>query len=603
MFKLILSKTLPVVVAAAFAFLLAAPFFLSRDGYTHGGKSIKNIPLTHDLVQHVGVMEDFDEVLRHGVLYPRWLPNLNHGYGLPWMNYYPPGFYYLTSLVHTVVEDWIDTLFVVSVLGFAASGLAFYGLSRLFYSRTASALAGTLYMALPFHVIELYWRGAMPQFFGYVLLPLVVYFAFKVGAYGRAGNYAGLAFCYGLYLMTHTPTGLLLSYTLALYGVLWALQQRHWRPARRIALGMNLGILFAAIYLLPGAIERQDMQEHFSAIFPYHNSYVALDASDYFGSAVKLCLAIQLLVTLVAAVILRRRPATTQTPAEPSTDVSPQTVSSETVSLTTSAKNGSAIASRVTAASGAQTLLWVVLGAVTTLMCTSLSKPVAKLLPQIQVATFAWRWLTIASLFAALAVAAAIDHLRQGSRFAPLRRWLYAAALVVVCGVAGWYTVSGVIGGAMAHPSQMQPFSYLDAGFTPRGSKDPRDLPGTERVVLQPEGGTHEIIRWEPTRREILVTTQEPRTVRLKTYNFPGWTARLDGVEAPILGFDDGVQHVTVPAGTHQLEVTFHNTPPRTFGAALTLLSLALILALALFSAWQRRKANQQHRREGSPGV
>jgi hypothetical protein len=128
-------------------------------------------------------------------------------------------------------------------------------------------------------------------------------------------------------------------------------------------------------------------------------------------------------------------------------------------------------------------------------------------------------------------------------------------------------------------------------------------LPGTESVVLQPEGGTHKIIRWEPTRREILVTTQEPRTVRLKTYNFPGWTARLDGVEAPILGFDDGVQHVVVPAGTHQLEVSFQNTPPRTFGAALTLLSFAIILALALFSCWQRRQTPPAQRREESPGV
>ena len=190
-----LLTALIVAAAIGIGFALSAPFFLTRSGRGFDGRMIRQIPATHDLIQHIAVMDDFDKVLRHGTLYPRWLPDVNGGYGLPWMNDYPPGFYYLTSLLHTIDSDWINILFIASVLGFAASGLAFYLVARLFYSRLASALAGVLYMALPIHVTEVYWRGAMPQFMGYIFLPLVLYFGYTAGAFGKAGHYAGLALC------------------------------------------------------------------------------------------------------------------------------------------------------------------------------------------------------------------------------------------------------------------------------------------------------------------------------------------------------------------------------------------------------------------------
>src|SRR5262249_50662509 len=115
--------------------VLAAPFFLRRSP---DGKGLWMIG-THDMVQHLAVMKAFDKTLRAGTLYPRWLPDINNGYGTPWMNYYPPGFYYAASLVNRVMNDWIKTLFVISALGFAASGLAFYWLARTFYERAASS--------------------------------------------------------------------------------------------------------------------------------------------------------------------------------------------------------------------------------------------------------------------------------------------------------------------------------------------------------------------------------------------------------------------------------------------------------------------------------
>src|SRR5262245_5348455 len=356
---------LVVLVMLAAGIVLAAPFFLRTSP---DGKGLWMIS-THDMVQHLAVMKDFDKTLRAGTLYPRWLPDINNGYGTPWMNYYPPGFYYVASLVNGLMNDWIKTLFVVSALGFAASGLAFYCLARTFYERAASAVAALFYMVLPYHVINLYWQGAMPQLLGFIFIPLTLLFAYRAGAYGRALDYSGLGLSYGIYLMTHAPVSFLMSYTLAFYGLVWAARARDWRIAVRIAAAMIIGLAIGAIYWLPAAIETKDMQGHFSALFPYHNSYITLLPIQGFGNLINVSFELQAIALIVGCVILRgfsrfRNESTEQ--GQPASASIP---------------------------SPSHTGLWIAMGFLTLFMCTSFSIYISKLLPKLQIATFAWRWL------------------------------------------------------------------------------------------------------------------------------------------------------------------------------------------------------------------
>jgi len=64
---------------------------------------------------------------------------------------------------------------------------------------------------------------------------------------------------------------------------------------------------------------------------------------------------------------------------------------------------------------------------------------------------------------------------------------------------------------------------------------------------------------------------------------YPGWHARVDGVEAPLLRADDGFKAVVLPAGTHH--VSFHYRPVLAwFGIAATVIALtAAAVLLALF--------------------
>ena len=358
------------------------PFYFSRYDQSPGGPRVRRLISTHDLWMHLHTMEQFDKVLRSGVIYPRWVPDINNGYGILTLIYYPPGFFYLTSAVNAVFNDWLNTLFIITALGLTASGLSLYILARTFYSRFASTAAAVLYMILPMHMLDLYWRGGLPQFLGYVFPPLVMYFAYRLGREGKLRHYAGLAIFYGLHLLIHLPVSLMFTYALAFFVVVWAIKERDWRIAGRLAAAMLLGLLLSAIYWLPAALETKYAYEFASDLFPYHQSYITLapvgDANPYYDlwRLLNDLFAFNALALIVMILVFRKvRRTSVQNAAEATDQWSPLG-------------------------------MWVTMGIATAFMSTSFSIYISRLLPKIQVTVPAWRWLAIAGMFTSLIVAA-----------------------------------------------------------------------------------------------------------------------------------------------------------------------------------------------------
>ncbi|MEW6125712.1 MAG: 6-pyruvoyl-tetrahydropterin synthase-related protein [Acidobacteriota bacterium] len=579
-FKRIPFNWLLVMVLLVVGTVIVAPFYFSRTAPGGNNQPVRVVPNTHDMAQHLAIMEQFDKVLRSGTLYPRWLPDVNNGYGLAWTNFYSPAFYYSTSVVNAALNNWLDSILVISVLSFLASGFAFYILARQFYGQVASATAALFYLILPYHTIDLYWRGALPELQGFILVPLITYFAYKAGSRGKLQDYAGLGLCQGIYYMTHFPVAYLMTYTIAFYGLIWAISKRDWRITFRIALGMFLALILSAIYWLPAVVESRYVQEHFTTIFPYHNSYITLlPAADRFGELINQCFAVQALALLIAIAILRF--------------VAPrasQSISQATREFETSGQF--------------QTRLWVIVGVATTFMVTSLSIYLSKLIPKIEAVSFAMRWMVITSFFTALVVCAAIDRLCKHRDFAIVTLWAGRIAVVLVIGLNLWITTRHIIREAVLHQPLQPPLIHYEPAFIPKGATNPRELPDTPDVLIESGSATYEILSWQPNRRELVVNAQAPVKVRLKTYNSYGWTARLDGQGVPISSDLNGIQLIEVPPGVHQLEVAFTTTPPRLIGAILFGLGLLTIIGLTVLSRRQPGQ-NQINAGEGiaSPGV
>ena len=543
-----LFKVAVIAGAVAIAALAVLPFFVGIAPTASGRRPTLRLLSTHDLNEHLVVMEQFDQSIRSGALYPRWIADINDGYGNAWTNFYPPASYYLTSVLHAAAGDWVLTVGVLCVIAMAGSGLAFYILSRLFYGKAASVIAASLYVLLPYHVLDLYMRGALAELLGFVFLPLLIYFAFRLGNGGRLIHYGALGLTYGLYVMTHLPVAYLMSYVLLVYAAIWALRKRNRSILLRIGGGMALGLILCAIYLLPASLEAKYVYESTSGMFQYNSGYVpALPPHDIFGDTLNHSFMLQAIALAIAYIALQ----------------GPWPVQGANESPSRSAARD-----------------WVVLGVLATLMVTPLSFYLSKLVPRTDLVAFPWRWLAIAGLFTSLMIAAAIDRL-SGDGFARIRRLVFCVGILLVVGLNVWFTAYRVIVGTIANTSAAFAPRLVEANYTPKGATPPQDLQDTPKVVVEPAGGAVEILRWDPQVREVHVNASEMSRVRLKTYNFPGWVAQVDGKPSPVLSDTDGIQIVEVPAGRHKIEASFVNTPPRTAGAFLSALGLLVVIGLA----------------------
>ena len=560
-------RTLIVLVALAVGALSIAPYFFSHYTETSSGREYKLIH-THDLTNHYFVMGQFESAARSGAFYPRWLADGNKGYGIATMNYYPPGFFYLTTFVNAFFNDWHSTLLFLMILAFAGSGITLYFLARTFYGRVPSAIAALVYILLPYHQVDLYWRGALPELMGFVFIPLTLYFAYKAGTAGRWRDYAGLGFFYGIHLLTHLPVAVMFSYALAFYALVWAARERDLKIAIRIAAGMALGLLVSAIYWFPAALEAKYAYEYASVVFPYHGSYVStLPANNDFDRIIQNSLKFSVLFLLIAIVVVRLASQRVKQTVE----MSEQDATNETRALS-------------------QVRIWIIMCGATLFMTTAYSYDISKLLPKIEVTVPPFRWMAISAVFTSLLVAACVDYLRKVEGLARWRLWVYRGTAGAVIALSLWLTFSKVIYGALENPTFVPSGNYMEQGLIPKDATLPEKLPDTPAVVIEPQNSFSEIVRWEPQSREVRVKVDQQSRVRLKTYNFPGWTARVDGQKVPVLSDKDGIQIIDVAPGSHTIKVTFENTLPRIIGALFTAIGFLAVFGLAIADNLKRNR-------------
>jgi hypothetical protein len=581
------------------ATLATAPFYLARKGAASPPYNpIVPVPETHDMAQHLAVMYQFHEALMAGNIYPRWQPDFNGGYGLPWLNYYQPAVFYFIEAIYLVARDWVITLLVFSILILASSGLAFYLVARLFYSCSASLIAAFFYMLAPYHTLDLYWRGALPEYTGFAFIPVIVYFAFKTGEYGNARMLAGLSLFGGLYLMSHVPVAYLLILTLGFYGMTWAFIKKDIRVVLRIIFGLALAILLSSIYLIPAVLEFGLVTEPFSSLFQYHKSYITLmPGADAFGRSINISFVFLVLALVVAFIVLHsgRKSEILNTVAHSQTDVAAR--KTQKSKRRRSTRSGQADPEAGFSGQGRedisksilQTRLFEIMAVATIFMATPYSIYISRLIPRINSVCFAWRWLVIACFCIAFVLTAAIDFLIKRPEWKPIKVWGYRTAVGAIILANIWISVNPIMLGSFDRGNLNAPPDRMERGFVPKGGAAPPILPASPNFSFVSGTGKMESIIWEPLYRAVTLDLKDLSIVRVKTYNFPGWIARIDGKSVEITADSSGAQLISVPAGNHRLELIFTNTPVRNIGTILSLLAFIMICGPFVFSRTRRR--------------
>jgi hypothetical protein len=542
--------------------ILAATLAPSIGRYT--GDAISH---GDDIIFHSKCADGFAQALREGVVYPRWLSDVNRGYGAPVFVFYPPlGPYVLGSAV-VLLGDHYEAMRTTPVVLLFVSGIAFWLSVRRHLTPVGAAVGSVLYVILPYHILDMVWRFAWGEFLAFLWLPpLLLSLLELIERSSRRAWFVLVLSAAGL-LLTHLPTAVLLPLALGPVALVQLLRTRHWRSLWSISGAVVVAVMCAGVFIIPLVVRMPEVHLEWTrgTGLDYQRHFVFRDETAFGYSAdetkpvVTHAVWSQALLAAVALGLLVMSRNRSVSAGEPD-------------------PRNSVLDARVLGGLA----LWTVV------LQTPLSSVLWKYWPLLDSVQFPWRFGTYQVLATALLCGKALSGF---GRSALLTRF---AALSLA--VAPALVVSHMI--LPDDPS-------FDRDFI--GSRDyereevreyiPQRVGGwrwLRRQVDRPKvlvaQGHVDVLSWQTHRRRLSIQSDVAQPVFLTTFAFPGWEARLDGEPVPLLEQDWRVA-VDVPAGEHVLDVSFVPTWDRHLGAAVSAAGVGVLLIVAAVLHRSRRRS------------
>ncbi|MGA9768115.1 MAG: 6-pyruvoyl-tetrahydropterin synthase-related protein [Blastocatellia bacterium] len=516
------------------------PFFYAAQG---------NLPEAGDLIIHWPRMLMFDEALRSGVWYPRWLGGMNYGYGAATTMFYAPVVYYSLSAAHAVLGDWARSVEAVVLLAAMGSAATLYFYARSFLSRAASAVASVLYLLLPYRLIDLYHRGALAELIAFVWMPLVM--LMLDGAVKRPGarRIVSGAIFYGLLIVTHPPVAYAFSVSLAVFIAVRAVRSKSWRPVLSGSLICMLGSALSAFYWVPAILEVGYVNQSVTDLFDNNRGYVTdLLVGSTFEKLIAATVIVTGLLFFFFVVFARNR----------SQEPSPNH----------------------------HVFAWTIAGFISIFVMLPVAAPLVRVMPGISGMAFLWRWLAITTFATSMLGGAAFEKLRI-ENIGRTGRDLFAVTLTVAA------LIFGIISCACASNLRLQfvaPIDCVEQDFTPKDAPDVRALPvaGAFQMLSDSPDSSARLIEWKPQERVIEVLAATGDTLHVYSFMFPGWRAFVDDLPVPVETHPDlKTMLIDVPQGSHTIKLIFSNTRTRARAQALSLIALSISALLIILNRFE----------------
>lgn len=567
---------------AHFTQRLAAPLLLLTTLLTAAQPLLRGwLPQRADGLLHFYRLLELEQALRHGVLFPRWLPDMGYGYGFPLFHYYPPLSYYLLLPLRAVGMSTAAAYLIGYALALLLTGVGVYLWLRDFQpppDRSGSQLAGITAAAAaacaPYILINVYHRGAYAEAWGVAWLSLSLWAAGRLAQRQDRTRLLWLAGCYAALLLSHNILALSGTPLLLGYGLL-AGQAAYGKRALWMLAALLLGLGLAAFFWLPAFLEQSLVQLHklFDvADFDYRRHFLNLS---------------QLLSPP------RRADFAAVNPAVPFSLGWPQLLLAA-ISWRPSAALPPAYR-RARALFTAAFLLLVFL-------TLPISEPLWAHLPLLALVQLPWRILGPASLCLACLAGLGAWRLTDGGRLLLALAlmlfalpWLFPARFPLPpdpspAGLIRFEVETGFLGttsvgdylpvtvASLPDPASLLPAYEAIAPDTRIARLSPVSLPAGARLIATAES-------WLST--TVTIDSPVAFTAQFYRFAFPGWRAWLDGEPAAWRASEPhGLVTVEMPAGSHTLRLAWQETPLRRAANAVSLFALGL----ALFIGWCARR-------------
>jgi hypothetical protein len=534
------------------------------------------LPTYNDAEQHVYRTVEMMSAWSAGVVYPRWAPDLYHGYGSPVFNYYAPLVYVLAA-AYGQLGGPVAGVKAVLVLSACLGAVGMYVLGRRLWGGRAGIIAAAVYSLAPYIAyVDPLARGDAPEALALAIVPWMLWAFTRLLQTGDALTAALAALSLAGLIFAHNLVAILFfGWLLAWLAVCWLESRPSPRALWLCLAALCSGLALAACLWLPAVAERGAVRlaDTTVGLLDFRRAFPPPEILFGWLNVLESRWSMGVLQWLLAAL---------------------------------------GVLSLLWARSGRVRLAFVAASAVGALaLMLPAALPVWEAFPPLAFLQFPWRLLGPASLFAGL-LAGALAAQSARWRWRPAGA-LFPAVVVAAC-VAGLFPGLDPLPWADFETASVSRLlkSALDwdAGttasneFLPATVKTP---PPYRPELLQsyqtslvdkvdrsqlPPAAQATVLAHTPVEDRFQIVNSAPFTLTVLTFDFPGWAAQVDGVSTPVVpSVPEGWITLAVPGGPHDVRVWFGDTFPRQLGGVLSLAAALGILGLAGWGLWRRKAA------------
>ena len=548
------NKIIVIFILFFAAFYCTLPLFINQG-----------IPNGHDTNNHIFRAEQFNKVLNDGIVFPRWIPDANNGYGSPTFIFYSPLFYYVVSAIHFMGPPLIMSMVLAVWLSFFLSGFTMYLLSKNMFGSTGGLLSAVAYQVLPFHLIDLYIRAAFTELFAFLWFPLIILFLHKTLTTDSKKAPIGLCISYAGLIYTHLKCGFMFTFVIGVYLLYSYFLLKNRKPLINALLALTLGLALSSYYLIPVVFEWKLVYLEYlvqCSFCDFTKSFLLL-----WSNLEDVCLLMNMVLGIEVILFL--------------------------VIISFLYEN------YIKSTSRPYRNIMVIIFLLAFFLTIPLSRPLWGLIPFFPYLQFPWRWLSIMEFSLCLLIGCVFsseEMPRSKSNelkkkiilFLLIAVFVFSFIIIIKNKNSNNYYLSKTF-----NPAVMKYYVEPSHEYIPRGTGNIEEITSEKRhehVSILSGYAKIRIREWKSGKRAIIINAYAPSMLRFSTFYYPGWKAYLDGVEMPIKTEEnDGAMLVNIPKGTHALLLKFEDTPVRHYAKIISLASVLIVLSLVLFSAGRRR--------------
>lgn len=205
---------------------------------------------SHDLTHHIVRTIHMDKILTQGQFPPRWIDELNYGYGYPLFLFNYPLPSMMAVGIHRLGFDYIWSVKLTFALSMILSAVFAYILfAYLWRNRWAGFVGSLFYLYAPIRFLNVYVSATFGNAVAFMFVPLVFYALLK--AYRHQANHfthlAGGLSLAGL-LLSHNIMALMFLPIIGLFFLLFA--------DRHTLLAILLGLGLSSWFWIPASFEK-----------------------------------------------------------------------------------------------------------------------------------------------------------------------------------------------------------------------------------------------------------------------------------------------------------------------------------------------------------